>query len=415
MRNLKLAVIIALALVAGCSISAGISRGQDLSSDIMPSVLIEHDNFRAVHNASVRVRAYKNGKISWMGSGLVYKIENNRLSVLSNEHVCGGADSITGEFFHNGRSLGQYKMRVDLCKQSDDGVDIGVISCEVGTKLKEVSFIPFSRRKVKEGDEVFFVGAARGEWPKGKLGRVVEVTDMHFFSNPTSIPGDSGSGMVIFSEDGAPEIVGLIAWYAAVEGERVCMAMHSEVVLSVLAGGEVPDLDTGEVPPPSLETDRLIQGLLERLRELREENKRERDILRDRLSQMQIDDAFRQQESQLFRERWKKQQEESIDQADGLQDRIMGQFNTLKQLVQLAKWGFYALVAALLISIFAGQGWLTRVVVTVLKLLFHAIRGATTIILDAVSKPIKDTNTPKQALDNLREEIGNAIDDDPAT
>ena len=202
MSNFKLAVILLAALVAGCSLSASIEAAQ-LQSDLMPAVVVDNDDFRAVHNASVRVRAYQGKQLAWMGSGLAYKVESNRVFVISNEHVCGGADRITGEFFRNGRSLGEYEMRVDLCKQSDDGIDIGVISCNIGTKLSGIEPIPFtSDDKVEKNDEVFFVGSARGEWPKGKLGRVIEVTDKHFYSNPSSIPGDSGSGMVRFNEDG---------------------------------------------------------------------------------------------------------------------------------------------------------------------------------------------------------------------
>ena len=184
--QIKIVLLLSLALLAGCSVNASISRGQSLESDLMPSVVIDNDDFRQVHNASVRVRAYENGKLAWMGSGLAYKVESNRVFIISNEHVCGSADKITAEFFRDGRSLGEFDMRVDLCKQSNDGIDIGVISCNVGTKLKGIEPIPFTSEKVATGDEVFFVGSARGEWPKGKIGRVIQVTDMHFYSNPTS-------------------------------------------------------------------------------------------------------------------------------------------------------------------------------------------------------------------------------------
>ena len=414
MRNLKLAVILLAALVAGCSFSAGISRGQELESDLMPSVLVDNDDFRQVHNSTVRIRAYNNSTLQWMGSGLVYKIENNRAFILSNQHVCDGAEKITAEFFRNGRSLGEFDMRVDLCKQNNDGIDVAVISCNIGNTLKGLEAIPFSDAEIKVGDECYFVGAARGEWIKGKLGRVVEVTEDHFYSNPTSIPGDSGSSMIRFAEDGEPEIVGLVAWYSTIDGNRVCMSMRNHVILDVLAGGEIPEI--GDAPPSNLETERLIQSLLERLREMRQDNKREREGLLNRLSQMQMEHAMAQEESKRLLDLFKKQQDEKLDRIeekeDGLTDKIMGQFTTLKQMVTLAKYAFYALVAALLISIFAGQGWLSRVIVTIFKLLFHGIRGATTIVLDAVAKPIKETNSPKEALDNLREEIGDAIEDE---
>jgi len=219
--------------------------------------------------------------------------------------------------------------------------------------------------------------------------------------------------MVRFNENNEPEIVGLIAWYAVKDGNRVCMSMHSEVVLGVLAGGDVPDI--GDAPPIAEDTERLIQSLLERLREMRQDNKRERQGLLNRLSQMQLERAAEAQQTQLFRDRWKKQQEEQIEEQSGLADKMMGQFTTLKQIINLAKWSFYALVAALLVSIFAGQGWLTRVIVTIFRVVFNVLRGTFTIVADAIAKPIKETNSPSEALDNLREEIGDASDDDSIT
>ena len=310
MSQIKIVLLLSLAMIAGCSCNASISRGQTLGSDLMPSVVVDNDDFRQVHNASTRIRAYENGKLAWMGSGLAYKVENNRVYCISNEHVCGSADKITAEFFRNGRSLGEFDMRVDLCKQSNDGIDIGVISCNIGNTLKGIEPIPFSAKKVKVDEEIYFVGSARGEWPKGKLGRVLEVTNMHFYSNPTSIPGDSGSGMVRFNEDNEPEIVGLIAWYSVQDGNRVCMSMHSEVVLGVLAGGDVPDI--GDAPPIAEDTDRLIQSLLERLRELREDNKRERQGLLNRLSQIQLESAMQQEESRKFWDLFKKAEQKRL-------------------------------------------------------------------------------------------------------
>ncbi len=411
MKNWKIAIILMLALTAGCSISAGISRGQEV--DVMPSVLADNDNFRAVHNASVRVRAYENGKLAWMGSGLAYKVENNRVFIISNEHVCGSADSITAEFFRDGRSLGEFKMRVDMCKQSDDGIDVGVISCNIGTKLKGIEPIPFTSKKVTEGQEVYFVGSARGEWPKGKLGRVTGVTNMHFYSNPTSIPGDSGSGMVSFNEEGEPEIVGLIAWYSQHNGVRVCMAMHSEVVLGVLAGGDVPDLDEGDVPPSSLETERLIQGLLERIRELREENKRERESLRDRLSQMQLDNAMESQLSQSWRDRFKKKQDEQLESQDSIVDRLSGRLDNLKTLL---KWAFYGLVGLLIAALFFKQGWATTVIISIVTFVARTIKLAYLLAHNAIVAKVKNPKTMSEALEDLQDGISEGIgrSDDPS-
>jgi len=414
MRDWKIAIILMLALTAGCTISAGISRGQELESDLMPSVVVDNDDFRQVHNASVRVRAYEKGSLAWMGSGLAYKVENNRVFIISNEHVCGSADKITAEFFRNGRSLGEFDMRVDLCKQSNDGIDIGVISCNIGNTLKGIEPIPFSTKKVEVGSEIYFVGSARGEWPKGKLGRVLEVTNMHFYSNPTSIPGDSGSGMVRFNDDNEPEIVGLIAWYAMKDGNRVCMSMHSEVVLGVLAGGDVPD--HGDSPPIAEDTERLIQSLLERLRELREDNKRERQGLLNRLSQMQLESAMAQEESRRFLDLFKKKQEEQIDkqaEQDTIVERLSSKFDNLKLLL---KWSFYGLVGLLIAALFFKQGWATTAIIAIITFIFRTGKLAYLLAHAAIVAKSKNPQTMSEALEELQDGISEGIgtkEDDP--
>jgi hypothetical protein len=415
--KLILMMLLGLALAAGCSFSAGISRGQELESDLMPSVVVDNDDFRQVYNASVRIRAYNNDTLQWMGSGLVYKVEDNRVFCLSNQHVCGEADKITAEFFRDGRSLGEFKMRVDLCKQSNDGIDVGVISCNIGKTLKGIEPIEFSTKPVKMDDELFFVGSARGEWPQGRLGRVVGLTDKHIYSNPTSIPGDSGSSLIRFNEDGEGEIVGLIAWYSHFEGVRVCMAMKNEVVLDVLAGGEVPDL--GDAPPIAEGTERLIQGLLERIRELREDNRRERKGLLERIEQLQYERAVEEQEAQIFRDRWWKWQKDNDKHLDDIEDNqdsiVEGLSRKFDNLKTLLKWSSYGLIALLVAALFFKQGWATTVIVCIITFVFRTGKLAYLLVHRAIVSKVKNPKSITEALDDLTDGISEGIGrkDDP--
>ena len=416
MRNrILVAMLVGISLLSGCSFNASISRGDETGS-----VLVDRDDMRRVHNSTVRIKAYNEvNQLVWMGTGSVFKIENNRIHILSNNHVCNGAPKITVEPIINGKSMGEFKARVDLCVD-DNNVDIGVVSLPQGKTLKDIEFVPIVNKKLKVGEEIYWVGCDGGEQQNGQIGRVLMVADDHIFMSPKAIGGDSGSSVVQFDEDGNPHVVGLIAWVTWHNGEAVAMAMPSDVVLDVLAGGKLPDLpNEGDVPPSNMETERLIQGLLERLRELREDNRRERQGLLDRIKELQMERAIEQQETQLFRDRfgkWQKDTDDHLDRIedkeDGLTDKIMGQFTTLKQLINIAKWSFYALVAALLVSIFAGQGWMTRIIVTIFKVIYHIIRGTFAIVADAIAKPIKKTESPSEALDNLREEIEDAFEDD---
>ncbi len=417
MRNkLLTAVLLALALSAGCSFNAGITRG-----DEPRTVLFDRDNMRKAMGSTVRIRAYNSkGTILWMGSGNVYKKENNRLYILSNQHVCSNPKGrITCEFVVDGKRLGEYKARTDLCVQ-ENGVDVAVVSLPQGDTLKDVPAVPIKLDEVKIGDEMFHCGCDNGRPQNSQLGEILDVSTNHFLFWPSAYAGDSGSAIVQFDQEGSPYIVGLVAWQTGYKGESVGMAMKSKVVLDVLKGGNIPELpEAGDVPPSSLESRKLIQGLLEKLRELREETQRERGLLLDRLSKIQTETELQKTEVQLFRDRfdrWKKDTEDNFgqieDKTEGLQDRILGQFTVIKQMIEIAKWSFYALVAALLVSIFAGQGWLTRVIVTIFKVAFNCVKGSVAIIFDAINTPIKKTNSPSEALDNLREEIEDAFEDD---
>jgi len=268
--------------------------------------------------------------------------------------------------------------------------------------------IPFSDAEIKVGDECYFVGAARGEWIKGKLGRVVEVTEDHFYSNPTSIPGDSGSSMIRFAEDGEPEIVGLVAWYSTIDGNRVCMSMRNHVILGVLAGGEIPEI--GDAPPSNLETERLIQSLLERLREMRQDNKREREGLLNRLSQMQMEHAMAQEESKRLLDLFKKQQDEKLDRIEEKEDSIVEnlsrKFDNLKTLL---RWSFYGLVGLLIAALFFKQGWATTVIVCMVTFVARTIKLAYLLIHNAIVAKVKNPKTMSEALEDLQDGISEGI------
>ena len=151
-NKLKIALLLSLSLLAGCSFSAGISRGQDTHS-----VVVDRDDMRRVHNSTVRIRAFNEAnQLIWLGTGSVFKIENNTIHILSNNHVCNNPKgSITVEPIIDGKSLGQFKARVDLCVE-DNNVDISVISLAQGRTLKDVEFVPIINKRLKVGDEMWY-------------------------------------------------------------------------------------------------------------------------------------------------------------------------------------------------------------------------------------------------------------------
>lgn len=412
MRGFKVAVILCLAMVAGCSVSAGISRGQDLRSDNMPSVLATDKGMRKAMNSTVRIRAKNaSGSVIWMGSGNVFKKENGRLHILSNNHVClNEKGTITAEFLINGKPTKEYIVRVDLCVE-DNGVDVAVVSLPHGKTLDAVPAIPIRDHKVAVGDEIFHVGCDAGHPQNAQLGSIVDVSDDHFLFWPAAYPGDSGSSIVQFDDSNQPFIVGLVAWQTGHNGRLVGMAMKSRVVLDVLAGGKLPDLPSeGDVPPSNLETERLIQGLLERLREMRQDAKREREALRDRLSQMQLDNAMESHNAQLWRDRFKKKQDEQIERAEESQDSIVDRLSQrLDNLKTLLKWAFYGLVGLLIAALFFKQGWATTVIIGVVTFIARTIKLAYLLIHQAIVAKAKNPKTMSEALEDLQDGISGEI------
>ena len=410
MRNkILVAMLVGISLLSGCSFNASISRGDESSS-----VLVDRDDMRRVHNSTVRVRAYNEvNQLIWMGTGSVFKIENNRLHILSNNHVCNGAPKITVEPIVNGKSLGEFKARVDLCVE-DNNVDVAVISLAQGKTLKDVEFVPIIDKKLKVGDEIYWVGCDGGEQQNGQIGRVLMVADDHIFMSPKAIGGDSGSSVVQFDEDGNPHVVALIAWVTWHNGEAVAMAMPSDVVLDVLAGGKLPDLpNEGDVPPSNMETERLIQGLLERLREMREQNRRERQGLLDRINELQMERAAEEQETQLFRDKWWKWQKDADDHFEKIEDNqdsvVEGLSRKFDNLKTLLRWSFYGLVGLLIAALFFKQGWATTVIICMVTFVFRTAKLAYLLIHNAIVAKVKNPKTMSEALEDLQDGISEGI------
>jgi len=195
--------------------------------------------------------------------------------------------------------------------------------------------------------------------------------------------------------------------------------MKSSVVLDVLSGGELPDLpNEGDVPPSSIETERLIQSLLERLREMRQDNKREREGLLNRLSQMQLESAMAQEESRRFLDLFKKKQEEQIDkqaEQDSIVERLSSRFDNLKTLL---KWSFYGLVGLLIAALFFKQGWATTAIIAIITFIFRTGKLAYILAHNAIVAKSKNPQTMSAALEELQDGISEGIgrkEDDPAS
>ena len=400
MRSIKLAIILGLALVAGCSFSAGISRG-----DEGRAISIERDDFRTVHNATVRIRAYNKKKLAWMGTGCVFKKENGRLYILTNEHVANNADQITAEFRVDGFSLGEYVCDVEFCTQ-ETNIDVAVISLTHGDTLASVPALPMADKPLRVGDEAYWVGCDAGNTANGQIARIVYSSDELFYMNPKAIGGDSGSSVVQFDNRGNPYIVGLIAWVGQFESKQVAMAQPSRIVMGIIEGSIEPEL---ELPPSVEDSDKVMQGLLERLRNLRSDQQRDFKTLVERLRELELKRANQAEETQRFRDLWRKQQEDNAEQGKGLQESILNQFNTLKLIIKWAKWSFYGLIGLLVAALFFKQGWATAAIVAIVTFVARTVKLAYLLIHNALVSKVTNPKTMSEALEDLQDGISEGI------
>ena len=439
--------LLAAALVAGTLLASTISaqesplmiQGYSQSSDEI-TALTATDDFRSIFENLGRVKAYKNGQLEWMGSANIIQHRDGYLRLLTNSHVAGSElHKYTVELYKDGHSLGEFDaVTVDHLMTNE--LDIAILEVrETPETLGLPAFMPVVR-DMKVGDGIFRVGASRGEHPNGRIGHITEITDHYLISTPKSIGGDSGSSVFRFNEAGQPELIALTAWSIYENGETFCMSMKAEQILPFIKS-------TGDRPPedlvePSEDEGGLLQRILDRLRDNRLRNERDfkelerkinllskereelgfelaelRDENEDLVDLIEESESRQIEEQKIFKGRllgWLSslgsKMDESEENQGSITDRLNDSFRSVGIIMGFIKIMFWITIALLIGSLFFSQGWMTRVLVTCIKLGYHTVKGIIAIISDAVSRPIKATEGTQEALDNLRGEIG-TIDD----
>ena len=439
MRNFKVGVILCLAMVAGCSVSAGIGQGQEPHSVLVQDIDVKHDNFRKVYNSTARVRAYSNGTLQWLGSANSIKRSNGSITYLSNWHVLSGNVEITIEPFVDGYSMGEWPADV-LFTTDADGMDMGLATINDDEALMGVEIVPIVDRDVKAGEQIFRVGHSRGEWGSGRLGHIVAVEDKYIFSAPKAIGGDSGSSIFQFDDNNQPMLISLIAWVTHYEGQEVAMSMKAKDILRVIADhkGNKP-----EYIEPETEIG-MLRDLLDRFRRNRDQSDREfkslrgmigdlieqRATLEEKLMQCEIDCQEADKELEILLQEEHDQQEEfneeirlfngkifgwflglsqgqdSIEENQGsITDRLNDSFKSVGVIMGFAKLIFWGMVALLVASLFFKSGFATTALVAIVTFFFRTIKLAYVLIHNAVTKKNENPETLEEALSNLQSGI----------
>lgn len=445
MKNIKIAIILALALVAGCSLSARI-EAQEVPAEIFDAYRLPphsklfrgtdyfdkakkiKDSLRSVMR--VRKRDAR-GEVVWYGSCTAIKRIGNKIYLLSNAHVFDEPDAegtieidvmdVSGHY-----SIGWYKIKVlkSLMKGNIDA-SIGVI--ESGKTLAHVPCIPLSASPVGRGDKIIAVGAGSARKPHLALGWAIKSQPDLLYYLPTSVGGMSGSP--ILNED-CTEILALVAWRGFIPEHDTSVGISQPVAalrkafLSEVFGklpnyaySEASDQIFGRRKPkpdnPPLTEDEL------------------NDLFGDNDEETSPEDAPEAPEGDIIDEesvgglglrdllgRLLKGQEDLRDGQERDSGAVGRLYSELFGLKSLMTWLWRGIIAVLVlgcIGLFANQGWLLRISVTIVRVVVRSIRAAYLVITDAVTTPIPKDASVEEQLREIREQLQEDATDERQT
>lgn len=111
------------------------------------------DAVEKVYDAVVVVKTYSKDKLYSTGTGFVYKIENNKAYIMTNNHVIDGGDSVK-VLFTDGNEVNATKVGGETYS------DIAVLTVGVNDKIKTATL--GKTEELRVGDTLFTVGSPEG-------------------------------------------------------------------------------------------------------------------------------------------------------------------------------------------------------------------------------------------------------------
>lgn len=434
MKKLKIAIILMLALVAGCSVNAGISRGQEVPSSIFSPPCLPHnklfkgtdyidkaqklkDSLRAVMRVRVR-DSY--GQILHYGSCTAISRLGNRIYLLSNSHVFGDPNEyssveidVVDKSGH--KSIGWFKVKV-LKSLMQDNIDASIAVIESGKTLAHVPCIPLSDQSVAKGDRIIAVGAGSARKPHLALGWAIKSQEDLLYYLPTSVGGMSGSP--ILNED-CTQVLALVAWRGYIPEHATSVGISQPVAalrkaflentfgkLPNYAYSECGDQIFGRRNPPKARPEAPSISDEE---------------LNDLFGQEPSEDAPEAPEGDLTEEgvigglglkgllqrllRGQDELKAGQDKDNGAIGRLAGELFGLKSLITWLWRGVILVLVIGCIGLFAQQGWLLRISVTIIRIFVRSIRATFFVLADAVTTPIPKNASVEDQLRDIREQL----------
>ena len=225
---------------------------EQVVKNITTSELVENSiatSVDKVYSSTVIVVSYKNGSQISTGTGFVYKKDNKKAYIMTNNHVIDGADSVEVEFNDKSERIDAKILGGEIYS------DIAVLTID-SDKVNNVVEIGNSK-EIKLGDTIFTVGSPMGLTYKGTVTkgilsgkeRMVEVSlsgnATDYYMNVLQLdaavnPGNSGGPLC----DVSGKVIGIISLKLVqeeVEGMGFAIPIEDalEYASAIETGGEV--------------------------------------------------------------------------------------------------------------------------------------------------------------------------------
>jgi hypothetical protein len=377
--------------------------------------------------AIVRIRHRNSkGEVNWYGSGIVIRKLGGNLYILSNQHVSGNPNdsgSLEAEFFDKSghKSLGFFKVTVLQAIQKGN-VDAAICRLPHGSTLDHIPTLPLGSDKTEANTLIVQSGCDGAKQVNQSLGYVLRRDSGLIWYLPSSYGGDSGSAII--SEDGL-RTIGLTAWqtYLAPITGTVGLAQTVPSVVGAFKEGTFSRLPSNvfsvadqrfglrrpknpvlprKPSPPPIDQEELddIFGL--------ESGPEDSPEIQDEPLDDAEEGSLRSGPLRNLLDRLLKGQEDIKDGQNRDGGTINGLFSQIGVLQTAITWMWRGVIAVLVlgcIGLFANQGWLLRISVTIVRVFVRGLRAAYLVIVDAVTTPLPKNASLEQQLSSIRDQL----------
>ncbi len=161
---------------------------------------------------------------------------------------------------------------------------------------------------------------------------------------------------------------------------------------------------------------------LQSLQEQLEESEKNNDDLHQKIEELEAANRdwriFRKRQDseesiqwRLFRKDQESYAKKIEDEQKDLKDKFLEQFDSIKVIIRFLKLSVISLIVLMIASVFFGQAWASRAIATFVIGIYRVVKLFIELVSNAFSMPIKQTETPMDVVEDLRDQIEDGINE----